>query len=101
MEQKLGDEQGNVLSGAPQPAEFSPDIKKERVGCFRPGKRYQEDALHTVPHLSKGQKHRLPCQGALPWAQGIGAGLIFWMWSREGTNSAASVQKKSPAAMGS
>lgn len=101
MEQKLGDEQGNVLSGAPQPAEFSPDIKKEHVGCFRPAKRYQEDALHTVPHLSKGQKHRLPCQGALPWAWGIGAGLIFWMWSREGTNSAASVQKKSPAAVGS
>lgn len=69
MEQELSDEQGNVLTGAVQAAEFSPDIKKERVRCFRPGKRYQEDALNAVPHLSKGQKHRLPCQGALPRAR--------------------------------
>lgn len=98
---KLSDEQGNVLAEAVQAAEFSPDIKKERVGCFRPAKRYQEDALDTVPHLSKGQKHREPCQGVLPWAQGRGAGLIIWTWRREGTNSAASVQKTTPGAVGS
>lgn len=67
MEQELSDEQGNILiSGAVQAAEFSPDIKKECVGCFRPGKRYHEDALNTVPHLSKAQKHRLPCQELSP-----------------------------------
>lgn len=40
----------------------------------------------------KGTKAQVTLSGALPWAQGIGAGLIFWTWSRE----APILQKKDP-----
>lgn len=99
MEQTPSDEQGNVLAGAGQAAEFSPDIKKERVGCFRAAEISGSCSGHGASFM-KGTK----AQGSLSGSSPLGPGKRSWVnildMEQGGTNSAASVQKKHPRSCG-